>query len=242
MTRILLVDSNEVVRCGLKVLLRSLRDVGICGESKDGLDAIQKSHELKPDIIITDFRLPSANSVIVTRRVLRRHPEQKILVFASIESRSAIRALLIAGVQGLVLRNDPAEEVLFAIESLRNNRTYFTSDVEDAIITEFLRPESATPELDRRQALTLREQEVAQLLAEGKVTKEIATILGMSFKTAATHRSNVMRKLEAHNQAQMTLKAIATGIIDVPVLRLGPQVIEGGRAFAKHESFARAAA
>lgn len=242
MTRILLVDSNDLVRCGLKVLLRSLRDVSICGESRDGLEAIRKSSDLHPDIIISDFRLPSANSIIVARRVLRSHPEQKMLIFASIESRSAIRELLVAGVQALVMRNDPAAEVLFAIEALRSNRTYFTAEVENAIIAEFLRPESAMPQSARGHALTLREQEVAQLLAEGKVTKEIATILGMSFKTAATHRSNVMRKLEAHNQAQMTLKAISRGIIDVPVLRLGPQLVEGGRAFSKPETMARAAA
>lgn len=242
MTRILIVDSNEVVRCGLKVLLRSLKDATVCGESKDGLDAIRKSHELRPNIIISDFRLPSANSVILTRRILKLHPEQKILIFASIEVQPEIRALLAAGIQALVSRNDPAEEILCAIEALRDNRTYFTSKIENTIIAEFLRPRIANSDVERRQALTLREQEVAQLLAEGKVTKEIAALLGMSFKTAATHRSNVMRKLEAHNQAQMTLKAISRGIIEVPVLRLGPQLVDGRRTLAKQETFAKAAA
>jgi DNA-binding NarL/FixJ family response regulator len=242
MTRILLVDSDDVARCGLRVLLQSLKDVNICGESRDGLDAIRKAYSLRPNIIITDFRLPGANGIILTRRVLKLHPEQKVLVFASIESQVAIRALLVAGIQGLVMRNEPAEEILCALEALRNNRTYFTSIVENAIITEFLRPRTAITKLDRGQVLTLREQEVAQLLAEGKVTKEIAAILGMSFKTAATHRSNVMRKLEAHNQAQMTLKAISRGIIEVPVFKFGPRVIDGGRATAREETFAKAAA
>jgi DNA-binding NarL/FixJ family response regulator len=217
-------------------------DAIICGESRDGLEAIRKSHDLRPNVIISDFRLPSANSIILTRRVLKLHPEQKILIFASIESQPEIRALLAAGIQAFVSRNDPATEILCAIEALRNNRTYFTSKIENTIIAEFLRPRIADPDVDRTPTLTLREQEVAQLLAEGKVTKEIATLLGMSFKTAATHRSNVMRKLEAHNQAQMTLKAIARGIIEVPVLRLGPQLVDGRRTFAREETFAKAAA
>src|SRR5947209_20594937 len=104
---ILLVDSYDVVRIGLRAVLRPLSNVTICGEAADGIDAIHKSHQLHPDIIITDFRLPSANAIIVTRRVLRAHPEQKVLVFASTESESAIRSLLRAGIQGLVSRSEP---------------------------------------------------------------------------------------------------------------------------------------
>src|SRR5581483_8318185 len=117
MLKILLVDSYDIVRCGLKALLRSASNFVICGESADGIDAIRKAHELHPDVIITDFRLPSANGIILTRRVLKAHPEQKVLIFASIESQADVRALLRAGVQGLVSRSEPAEEILNALEA-----------------------------------------------------------------------------------------------------------------------------
>jgi DNA-binding NarL/FixJ family response regulator len=164
---------------------------------------------------------------------LKVHPEQKVLIFDCVESRSDIRRLLLAGIEGLVSKADPVSELVNALGAFENNRTYFTTAIENAMISEFLQPlpasvvphslpANAEPHCPR---LTLRELEVAQLLAEGKVTKEIATILGTTTSTAATHRTNVMRKLGAHNLAQTTLKAIAEGIIDVPRFTLDPKVV-----------------
>ena len=242
MTRILLVDSYDVVRCGLKVLLRQAKNLAVCGEAADGIEAVRKSDELRPDIIIADFRLPGANGIILTRRVLKAHPEQKILIFACVESQPAIRDLLRAGIQGLVSRTEPAVEVLNAIEALGNNRTYFTSAIQMSIIAEYLSPHIPARETEPHDRLTPRQEEVTQLLVEGKVTKEIASILDITVKTAATHRAAVMRKLGAHNLAQMTLKAISEGIIEVPRLPSRFELIEGGVVQPRRESFARAAA
>lgn len=242
MMKILLVDSDPLVRLGLKSVLQPLKSVTVCGESSNGISGIKKSDELKPDVVISEFRLPGADGAILTRRILKMHPEQKILIFDCVESEAVIRKLLLAGIEGLVSKADPLSELVNALDAFENNRTYFTTAVENAMISEFLQPlpPNAGPICSH---LTLREQEVAQLLAEGKVTKEIGSILGTTTSTAATHRTNVMRKLGAHNLAQMTMKAISEGIIEVPRFTIDPKVIMGSRTHsAAGQSVAKAAA
>jgi two-component system, NarL family, nitrate/nitrite response regulator NarL len=213
--RILLVDEHEVTRIGLKALLSSLKSVTVCGESGDGIDAIRKAHELNPDIIILDHCISKANGSIVTRRVLKRHPEQKVLIFGVTESKNTVRDLLQAGIKGFVSKADPEMDILCAIDALQQNRTYFTSYVEKLILDEYLHPRTSSETQD--DYLSLREQEVLQLLAEGTVTKDVALVLGISTKTAETHRSNIMRKLGVHNLAQVTIYAVAHHILKVPV-------------------------
>ena len=214
--RILLVDEHEVTRVGLKALLSPLKSVIVCGESGDGIDAIRKTNELNPDIIILDHCISKANGSIVTRRVLKEHPERKVLIFGVIESKNTVRELLQAGIKGFVSKSDPEMDLLCAIEALQQNRTYFTSFVEKLILDEYLHPRMTALET-RDDYLSLREQEVLQLLAEGMVTKDVALALGISVKTAETHRSNIMRKLRVHNLAQVTIYAVAHHILEVPV-------------------------
>jgi DNA-binding NarL/FixJ family response regulator len=224
--RILLADDHELVRSGLKTVLRSESDITICGESDDGRDTIRQSALLRPDIIIADPWLPRANGVILTRRILERNPEQKILIFGALDSDATVRALLRSGVQGVVLKTDPTADLVEAIKSLRMDRTYFTSSIESVILRGYLQlVPMASPEQPANR-LTLREQEVAQLLAEGRVTKEIGVILGTSVKTAGTHRSNLMRKIGVHNLAEMTLYAISHNLIEVPTYQILAKVVE----------------
>jgi DNA-binding NarL/FixJ family response regulator len=166
---------------------------------------------------------------------------QKVLIFGLFECNSNISELLSAGITGLVLKTDPASDIVDAIEALQRNRMYFTRSVDSVILGGYLQRAAPHPKSERSpDSLTLREQEVAQLLAEGWVTKEIGTMLGMSFRTAATHRSNLMRKLRVHNIAEMTLQAISHGIIEVPTLKVLADVIEINTRV--RESAAKAAA
>jgi DNA-binding NarL/FixJ family response regulator len=224
--RILLADDHEVVRSGLKAVLQSDSDLTVCGESSDGMDAIRQSDRLKPDIIIADPWLPRANGVILTRRILERRPHQRILIFGTLDSNAPVRDLLQAGVKGVVLKTDGVADILEAIRALQTGRTYFTSSIESVILGEYLGlVPRAAPEQPATY-LTLREQEVVQLLAEGRVTKEIGEILGTSVKTAATHRSNLMRKIGVHNVAQITLYAISHHLIEAPSFQIRAKVIE----------------
>ena len=224
--RILLADDHDVVRSGLKAVLSAESGVTICGESQDGMDTIQQAKQLKPDIIVADPWLPRANGVLLTRRILEQYPRQKILIFGTFESGANIRDLLNAGVRGVVLKSDPISDLTDAIAALRNDRTYFTSSFQSVILHEYLQPVPLASTEPSDTSLTMREQEVAQLLAEGSVTKEMATVLGISVKTAATHRMNLMRKLRVHNLAEMTLYAIAHHLIEVPKFQVLAEVIE----------------
>jgi len=240
--RVLLVDDHDVVRLGLRALLRSLPDVIVCGESADGLDAIEKAYQLKPNIIIMDLGIPRANGVIVAQRLLASRPGQKVLIFGEVESGAIMRTLLHAGIQGWVSKTDPALDILSAVEALQLNRMYFTALVGEVILDEYLHahiPSSTSEQL--KKSLTLREKEVTQLLAEGKATKEIATILGISFRTAATHRMNLMRKLRVHNIAELTLYAVSHQMVEAPVFKVLAEVGKS-RARAAHENAAQAAA
>jgi DNA-binding NarL/FixJ family response regulator len=240
--RILLADDHEVVRSGLRTVLRLESDVTICGESADGMDAIRQANQLRPDIIIADPWLPGANGIVLTRRILESHPEQKILIFGTFDSDATVRDLLRVGVKGVVLKADPVADILGAINALRRDRTYFTSSIESVILHEYLQP-VVPPASDEwlDTSLTVREQEVTQLLAEGRVTKEIGTMLGISFRTAATHRSNLMRKLGVHNIAEVTLYAASHHLIEVPIFNTLARVIEI-RKRAGQSSAAKAAA
>jgi len=225
--RILIADAEALVRLGMKAVFQSVKDVVVCGEATNGIDAIRKAHQLNPDIIVADPWLPGANGVILTRRTLEQHPKQKVLIFGDLVPEVMVSQLFRAGAKGLLLKTDPAVDLIDAIQALRQDRLYFTPSVEEAILGQYLRsdapPVECTPTTNH---LTLREQEVAQLLAEGKASKEVGDILGISFRTAATHRSNLMRKLSVHNSAELTLYAAAHQLIQVPRLSVLADVIE----------------
>ena len=225
--RILIADAEALVRLGIKAVFHSVKDVVVCGEATDGIDAIRKAHELSADVIIADPWLAGANGVILARRALERHPEQKVLIFGDPVSDAMVCQLLRAGIKGLLLKTDPAADLIDAISALQEDRLYFTPSVEEAILDQYLHsdvpPVECTPTTNH---LTLREQEVAQLLAEGKASKEVGDILGISFRTAATHRSNLMRKLSVHNSVELTLYAAAHQLIQVPQSAVLADVIQ----------------
>jgi DNA-binding NarL/FixJ family response regulator len=217
--RILLAHKHEVVRIGIRALLGAL-NVTVCGEAADGLEAIERAHQLRPDIVIADLGMPRANGIIVSRRILQSFPSQKLLILGLVESKMVVRDLLEAGVCGLVSKTDPAMAVVNAVQALRRNRTYFTRFVDALMLEEYLCQGRSADSRPSSGSLSLRQQEVLQLLAEGQATKEVATTLGISTKTAETHRNTLMRKLRLHNSAQLTLYAVSHHILDVPIFPL----------------------
>jgi DNA-binding NarL/FixJ family response regulator len=218
--RILLAHKHEVVRIGIRALLGALKDVTVCGEAADGLEAIERAHQLRPDIVIADLGMPRANGIIVSRRILESYPRQKLLILGLVESKLVVRDLLEAGVCGLISKTDPAVAVVNAVQALRRNRTYFTRFVDALMLEEYLCPAGSDGARPGSGSLSLRQQEVLQLLAEGQATKEVATTLGISTKTAETHRNTLMRKLRLHNSAQLTLYAVSHYVLDVPIFHL----------------------
>lgn len=217
--RILLAHDQEIVRLGIRETLRPHADLIVCGEAADGWETIHKADQLRPDIIMVRFGIPKANGLIISYRIHRWHPEQKVLILGLIESKSLIEGLLRAGVRGFISDDDSGADLLNAVEALRCNHTYLDRFVSDILIQDHFQsswPSCLEPGSD---SLSHREHEVLQLLVEGRTTKEVATTLGISVLTAGTHRNTIMRKLGLHNIAQLTLYAVSRNIISVPVLQ-----------------------
>jgi len=193
--RILVADDHEVVRRGLCALLQSRPEWEICGEAADGREAVEKSQSLKPEVVIIDIGMPTLNGLEATRQILKANPQIKVLVLTLHDSDQMIREVLDAGARGFL---------------------YFTSRVAEMVLEGYLKPVTkAVPLAPLRSRLTPREREVVQLIAEGKSTKEVAVALQLSVKTAETHRSNIMRKLELHSVSDLVLYAVRNNIVTV---------------------------
>ena len=216
--QLLLADDHEIVRQGLRSVLESQRDCKIVGEAADGRQAVSMTKELNPDVVILDIGMPSLNGLEATRQILKMRPQTKVLILTMHESDSVIREVLDAGARGYLLKTDAGRDLVSAVDSLRRNKTFFTSRVSQMILDGFLkgdtRPQDTAPAGAR---LTPRQREIVQLLAEGKSSKEVATVLNLSTKTAETHRSNIMRKLDIHSIRDLVVYAVKNDIIQVQV-------------------------
>jgi DNA-binding NarL/FixJ family response regulator len=200
--RIMLADDHEIVRRGLCALLQKREGWEICGEASDGREAVEKAKELKPDVVIVDIGMPQLNGLDVTRQLLQYDPSFKIIVLTITDSDQVIREALDAGARG------------FALQS---KRMFFTPRVNDLVLRGFLDKGHAISrnEPPNLPVLTTREREVTQLLAEGKSSKEVASLLNLSTKTVETHRSNIMRKLSLHSIRDLVVYAIKNNIIQI---------------------------
>jgi len=213
--RILVADNHEIVRRGICALLKSHAGWDVCAEAADGREAVEKAKQLDPDVVILDIGMPNVNGLTAARQILQNDPQQKILILTITDSEQIVREVLQAGAHGFVLKSDAARDLLTAVEALENNRTFFTRRVSEMILERYLNGE-AQKELTG-PAVSPREREIVQLLAEGKSTKEAAFILELSIKTVETHRSNVMRKLGIHSVSELVLYAVRNNIVQVQI-------------------------
>jgi len=212
--RILLADDHPIFRFGLCSMLGSHEGWEVCGEAADGRETVEKCKQLKPDLLVLDICLPELNGLEAARQILKNNPGQAILVLTAVDSEHVIRECLEAGIRGWVFKSDASEDVVTAVEALQRQKTIFSSRVSDLIMDGYKRHKDG-PAADTVTGLSPREREVVQLVCEGKASKEIATILGVSLATAETHRSNILRKLRLHSIAELVLYAVRNGIVHV---------------------------
>jgi DNA-binding NarL/FixJ family response regulator len=217
--RILLADDHEIVRRGLCALLQRHEGWEVCGEAVDGREAVEKAKQLKPDVVIVDIGMPNLNGLDATRQLLQHDPNFKVIVLTVTDADQAIREALDAGARGFVLKSDAARDLVSAVEALQSKRMFFTPRVNDLLLAGFLEKghaisQSQPPSLP---TLTAREREVTQLLAEGRSSKEAASLLNLSTKTVETHRSNIMRKLSLHSIRDLVVYAIKNKIIQIEI-------------------------
>jgi DNA-binding NarL/FixJ family response regulator len=212
--RILIADDHEVVRRGIRALLEGHPGWEVCGEAHDGREAVELAKELKPDVILLDIGMPNLNGLDAARQIMADRPSTRIIVLTLHDAEEMVRDMLAAGVRGFLFKSDAAVDFVRAVQAIQRNQTFFTSKVAQMVLSGYLNPDQ-NQERASRDCLTPREREVVQLVAEGKTSKEVAVTLDVSVKTAETHRTNIMRKLDLHSIAGLTLYAVRNGIVQV---------------------------
>ena len=220
MLRILIADDHEVARGGIRALLESHPGWEVCGEAKDGREAVELASKMNPDLILLDIGMPNLNGLEAARQILSASPDVAILILTMHDSDQVVREVLRAGARGFLLKSDAGRDLVAAVEALQRQRTFFTTRVSQMVLEGYLDRDNREErtEMDEDETgdiLTGREREVIQLLAEGKTSKEVAVTLNLSVKTAETHRTNLMRKLGLHSVADLTRYAVRNGIVQV---------------------------
>ena len=208
-TRILLADDHLVVREGLRSLLEAA-GFKVVGEARDGREALKLARMLEPEVTVMDIGMPGLNGVDACRELLREVPEMRIIVLTVHGEDAYVIEALRSGARGYVLKTQAGSDLVRAIGEVTQGRIYLSPSVSSAVVQAFLAG-STTP----ADPLTPREREVLQLVAEGRSTKEVAGILGVSVKTAETHRTRLMTKLDIHHTAGLVHYAIRRGLIRV---------------------------
>lgn len=210
MKTVFVAEDQTILRDLICRVLEQYPQIQVIGTSGDGQEACERCLESKPDIVILDIMLPYLNGIEVLRRLKAKSNEIQILVFSEACSRNVIKQAIEAGVDGFIEKDVSLTELEKAIERVIAGGTFFGPR-----ITEIMRKIMLNPEQDNSvNALTSRERQILQLIAEGHTSKEIAKILSISYKTADTHRANIMEKLDKHNVAELTRFAISSGITD----------------------------
>ena len=210
--RILIADDHELIRRGLAATLSDVEGWTVVGEAENGRKAVELAHSTQPDVVILDMTMPELNGLEAARQILAERTGTRVLILTAHESEQLVREVLNAGAQGYVLKSDAGKALVSAVEALMDGRPFFTSRVARMVLDGFLRSQEGAPG-DPAQTLSPREREILQLLAEGKSNKEVARALGITVKTAETHRANVMRKMEFASLSDLVRYAIRNNIV-----------------------------
>lgn len=210
--RILIADDHELFRRGVAAELTQVPGWVVAAEATNGRDAVTLAAALKPDIVVLDLTMPELNGLDAARQIVLADPAARVLILTAHESEQLVREVLSAGAQGYVLKSDAGRTLIAALQALLEGGSFFTSNVARMVLDGYLRSESG--ETAAAQALSAREREIVQLLAEGNSNKDIARALNISVKTAETHRSNVMRKMDFASLAELVRYAIRNNIIE----------------------------
>lgn len=213
--RILLADDHEIVRRGLRAVLEAEPDLEVTDEAASGLDAVEKAQRDKPDVVLMDISMPDLNGLEAARRIRHTVPTVEVLFLTMHESEQMVREGMDAGGRGFLLKTDAGHELVPAVRSVSRHKPFFSPKIR---AMGFCTAEGGTPNKGRHGplragTLTAREREVIQLLGEGRTTKDVATALQITLKTAATHRTNILRKLELHSIADLVRYAIRNGMV-----------------------------
>lgn len=210
MTTVYVIEDQTILRELVCRLVEGIPSCKLLGDSGDGLEGLNACKELNPELVIVDIMVPSLNGLEIVRQLKKVHPKVKLIIFSAYSSRERVQAALKAGVNGIVHKNASIEELEKGIAQVAGGGSFMSNQILEILRELMLNPEVT----DSLEKLTPRERELLQLIAEGHTTKEIAVRLDISVKTADTHRTNVMNKLDIHDIAGLTRFAIQTGLVE----------------------------
>jgi two-component system, NarL family, response regulator NreC len=208
--RVLLADDHAILRDGLRRILNE-EGLEVVGEASDGREAASLGQELQPDVAVLDISMPQLNGIDAAREILRTSPRTKVIILTMYTDDRYVLASLRAGIVGYVLKSKAASSLVQAIQAVCNDEIYLSPGVSRAVVQAYLSKDETPP-----NPLSAREREVLQLIAEGKNPREIGSILGVSTKTAESHRTNIMHKLHIYEIAGLVRYAVREGLVQDP--------------------------
>ena len=206
-TRVLLADDHSLIRQSLRALLEK-QGFQVVSEASDGQEALRSVEKTPPDVAILDISMPILNGVDAARELLKSSPKTRVILLTQHDEDQYVTEALRAGVRGYVLKSQAAEDLVHAIQEVCRGSVYLSPNISGAVVDAYLSKTYAPPD-----PLSGRERQVLQLVGEGKSTKEIAALLGISIKTAESHRTRLMRKLDIHELASLVRYAIRRGLV-----------------------------
>ena len=213
--RILLADDHTMIRTGIATLLQSIKEFSIVGEAEDGEDAVQKTSELRPTVVVIDLSMPKLSGIEATRIIKKRYPETNVLVLTMHENEEYVYQILKSGASGYVLKSAGKDELAEAIRAVARGERFFSPRISQLMAEGYVkRVEKGGPDAVKGDVpLTRREREILALVANGLTNQQIADQLFISPRTVDTHRTNIMQKLDIHDLANLVRYAIEHGII-----------------------------
>lgn len=210
-TRVLLADDHSLVRAGIRSLLDDMGDVEVVAETGDGHQTLAQIEKLQPDVALLDITMPTLNGLEVAARIPKLSDKTRVLVLSMHADEVTVALALRAGVAGYLLKDAAASELEVAVRAVAKGDTYLSAEISRKVVDAYVRGEQ--PPVDPLSGLTGRKREVLQLVAEGKSSKQIASILGLSIKTVEAHRTQLMRQLGIHDIAGLARFAVRVGLI-----------------------------
>ena len=213
--RVVLADDHAMFRQGVKRILQDADELEVVGEASDGIELLEVSKEMSPDMVIVDISMPNLRGLEATREIKAIFPNVKVLILTMFRSKEYVHGAISAGAEGYLLKEDADTELFVAVEKIRQGGRYISPILSGELTHELIHVGHEGESASSGNFLTLREKEVLKLIAEGKSHKEIADLLFISVRTVDHHRANIMRKLNIKDTANLTKYAIQEGYTSV---------------------------
>jgi DNA-binding NarL/FixJ family response regulator len=211
--RILLADDHTVVRDGLRALLEKQLDMEVVAEAADGREGVRLAEEQNPDVVVMDIGMPNMNGIEATRRIVTSNPDTAVVILSMHQDESYVLRALKAGAKGYLLKDSLRSDVIDAIRTVAQGRSFLTRKVSRMLQEDYVSQLQRRGLDDSYDLLTDREREILQLVAEGRTNKEVANLLTVSLTTIETHRTHILQKLGLHSVPELILYAVRKGII-----------------------------